>query len=169
MMDVKQENIPNICNHFVQDKAYHHRKWYKKFSIYLICGWMSLLVGTSLALYAWEIVKFAISSVFVLNYGSWIYRIWEHPPDPNICSMYFFNWTNSHELYNSSVKPKFQEIGPYIFEEHLNKVNVVVNDNDTFTYRLVKSYKVSPDNSKNLNDNITTLNLLAAVSIYYYL
>ncbi|XP_063705876.1 sensory neuron membrane protein 1-like [Culicoides brevitarsis] len=43
---------------------------------------------------------------------------------------YVFNWTNSEEIGNfPSVKPNFQEVGPFVFDEMLKKIDLAFDAN----------------------------------------
>lgn len=80
--------------------------------------------------------------------------------------IYLFNWTNPHEFTNKSVKPKFDEIGPFRFQEFPQKVNVTWhNANSTVSYRKQSRYHFMPDQSNGrLDDVITSVNVIALVS-----
>ncbi|KAJ8978292.1 hypothetical protein NQ317_012663 [Molorchus minor] len=41
----------------------------------------------------------------------------ERPLPSLTMDIYLFNWTNAKDICNSSVKPKFEEVGPYTFKE----------------------------------------------------
>lgn len=47
-----------------------------------------------------------------LTKGSKTFDMWVETPLPMYMDIYFFNWTNSHEL---DAKPILQEVGPYVF------------------------------------------------------
>jgi hypothetical protein len=77
-----------------------------------------------------------------------------------------FNWTNPEEFTNKSIKPNFDEIGPFRFQEIPSKVNVTWHDeNSTVSYRKQSRYFFVPDESKGrLDDVITSVNVIALVS-----
>lgn len=42
--------------------------------------------------------------------------MWKETPIPMYLKFYMFNWTNPHEFHaSSSVKPHFEQMGPYVF------------------------------------------------------
>lgn len=133
-------------------------------SMYTLIGSISLFAGIGFILYASWIVKAVIDAVLVLKPDTFVFNLWRKPPTLNKLSIYMFNWTNHHEVFNNNTKPKFEEIGPYIYYEQLDKKDVIFNDNDTLTYKLTKSWYFDEKNSRNLNDSLITVNTLAAVS-----
>lgn len=144
------------------------KKSCKTYTIYVITGWLSLFIGSGIVLYSVEIVKCTLDNILVLKPGTIIYKLWEQPPDPNIFSVYFFNWTNSKDVYNKSIKAKFEEIGPYVYSDRMKKVDVLFNnDNNTLTYKVQRTWHVMDDLTKNVNDKVVTLNALAAVSLVF--
>lgn len=92
-----------------------------------------------------------------------MYKFWQDPPQPLYLDVYFFNWTNPEEFTNHSVKPKFEEVGPYRFQQHVRKVNITFNDNkSTVSYKKQIRYNFVPEQSRGqLNDAITTPNVIA--------
>nr|CAD7450851.1 unnamed protein product [Timema bartmani]CAD7463671.1 unnamed protein product [Timema tahoe] len=100
--------------------------------------------------------------------------MWRVSPVPVTLSIYFFNWTNPHELKQPGAKPKLVEMGPYAFREYHEKVDIVWNDdNNTVSYRQVRWWQFDPDQSRgSLDDLVTTVNVVPAVrthSCYIYL
>lgn len=80
--------------------------------------------------------------------------------------MYLFNWTNSEDFTNKSIKPNFEEIGPFRFREVPSKVNVTFNDeNSTVTYRTRSLFYFVPKQSNgSLDDLITSVNVISLVT-----
>jgi hypothetical protein len=77
-------------------------------------------------------------------------------------SVYFFNWTNPEDFTNHSIKPRFEEVGPYRCEMFIRKVNLTFHDNSTVSYKKLHSYKFLPDQSGGkMTDIITTPNVIA--------
>lgn len=79
---------------------------------------------------------------------------------------YFFNWTNPEQINDNSSSPRVVEMGPYRFKETKEKVNITWNnENSTVSYRQLRRwYYVEEESNGNLDDNVTTLNVIAAVS-----
>lgn len=96
------------------------------------------------------------------------YDQWKETPIPMYLKIYLFNWTNAEEvLHDWSVKPIFQECGPYVFSEHHVRVNLTWNASDnTVTYYQKRIWHFLPEQSNgSMKDNITNLNVIAAVRI----
>lgn len=148
----------------ISDKTMYRKKSWPNSTKFIIFGWSLLFVGAGLVLSASHIVKFTVDIVFKLTPNAIIFPLWQRPPDPNKVSIYLFNWTNYNDLFNSSVKPKFQEIGPYVYLESREKVNIKFNNNDTVTYKQIKTFEFDEDNSRNINDTVVSINALAIVS-----
>lgn len=78
-----------------------------------------------------------------------------------------FNWTNSDEILNPDVKPMLVECGPYVFLESHKRSNITWNENGTVTYNQIRTWHFQPDLSNGkLDDEITTLNVISAVSSF---
>lgn len=84
--------------------------------------------------------------------------------------IYLFNWTNPSNFSSEEVFPKpiLKEIGPYRFIEKTDKEDIVWNDNQTVSFRKKSTFFFDAANSKGkMDDVITTLNIVALVSILY--
>lgn len=101
-----------------------------------------------------------------LKPGSKSYGFWKSPPQPLYLDIYLFNWTNPKDITDPTIKPVFQQIGPFRFQEFPEKVDVRWHDqNDTVSYRKQSRYQFVPDQSDgNLDDDITSVNVIALVS-----
>lgn len=54
--------------------------------------------------------------ILTLSPSSKNYDMWKETPIPMYFKFYMFNWTNPDEFNTlSSVKPRFEEMGPYVF------------------------------------------------------
>jgi hypothetical protein len=126
---------------------------------------LMIITGTLLIFSAPVLLKFIIRSMLVLKPGTHMCDVWEHFPDPVPTDMYLFNWTNPEEIRNKSVKPRFQQVGPYRFMMDVRKSNITWNDNGTVTFRQLKYWYYNKEDSKgDLHDKVTTLHLTALVS-----
>lgn len=141
------------------------RIMFRTYSKHLIGGWLVLFVGSGLALFSWEILGVALDNILILRPKTIVYDLWETPPDPNQFSVYFFNWTNPEEVRDPTSRPRFQEVGPYVYSEQIKKVDVLFNSNNTLTYKMRRTWSFLKDKSRDLNDRIVTINALAAVSL----
>lgn len=75
-----------------------------------------------------------------------------------------FNWTNSYDVHNTSVKPFLTEMGPYVFLERYNQTNVTQNTNGTITFNQIRTWQFMPEMSNgSMDDEITNLNVISSV------
>lgn len=51
-----------------------------------------------------------------LREGSTNYDNWIESPIPIYLEIFFFNWTNSDDVHDHSIKPHFTQMGPYVFK-----------------------------------------------------
>lgn len=111
-------------------------------------------------------INFIIFQQLALQEGSKSYEYWTSPPQPLYLDVYLWNWTNPEEFTNKSINPKFEEIGPFRFQEIPKKVNVKFHDsNSTVSYRKSSKYFFVPEQSKGrMDDVITSINVIALVS-----
>ncbi|KAH8378294.1 hypothetical protein KR093_010581 [Drosophila rubida] len=100
--------------------------------------------------------------LMVLKPNTMLTNLWQHPSLPMTAYVYIFNWTNSEEVNNPLVKPRFEEIGPYTFTESIQKLNVTWNpENSTVSYLRKSRFTFVPELSKgNLSDVMVTPNTL---------
>lgn len=80
--------------------------------------------------------------------------------------VYLFNWTNPEDLDKfPAVKPHFEEMGPYVFHEVHDRVNLQWNDNNTVTFNQRRTWNFEPELSRgSLDDTVTNLNVISLVS-----
>ncbi|XP_028137286.1 protein croquemort isoform X2 [Diabrotica virgifera virgifera] len=107
----------------------------------------------------------------LLNYnlrfepGSLAYQGWERSP-PVETNIYLFNWTNPEDIKNHSVKPEFEELGPYRFYEVKGKSNISFVDEHVNYKTYTSSFFDEKKEGRNLSDVINSINTVA-VSIGY--
>lgn len=76
--------------------------------------------------------------------------------------VYFFNWTNPNDIFDETIKPIFDEIGPYRFLDVRDKTRISFNRNSTVSYRNFQTFYFDADGSNGtLDDVLTTLNMVA--------
>lgn len=93
-----------------------------------------------------------------------MYNSWLNPPIDVYMSFYLFDLKNGDDFINGE-KPKFEEVGPFVFHEYITKEDIVDNLNYTITYNERRRYKFIPEMSPyELEYNITSLNM-AVVTI----
>ncbi|XP_071050498.1 protein croquemort-like isoform X1 [Onthophagus taurus] len=133
--------------------------------ILVVLGFMGVFGVSMLFLYPW-LSKLAMASVLSLR-NSATFDLWKKNPIPIFLEFFLFNWTNPHELYNPDVNPHFTEIGPFVFEEIKERVNITFNENNTVTFKQKHTFFFREEMSvAPLSMNITTVNAIAASASY---
>lgn len=116
-----------------------------------------------------KIYESIINNEFTLHENSKAYQLWKDTPMSLAIEFYMFNWTNPEDIYDPDIKPHFVEMGPYVYIEKYEKVDLVWNDNnDTITFKQLRKWYFDPTRSNgSLDDQITCLNPVAVVSIWF--
>lgn len=73
----------------------------------------------------------------VLSYNSTAVKWWKKPPlDPEL-RIHLFNYTNT-DRYLEGLDKKLivEDLGPYVYMETFEKVNVTFNNNNTISYKV---------------------------------
>ncbi|KAF5307097.1 hypothetical protein FQR65_LT07156 [Abscondita terminalis] len=113
-------------------------------------------------------IEILTASVIVLRPSTFFESLWKKPPLEVPTSVYFFNWTNPESIRDFNVKPQFEEVGPYIFNQHLEKTNIVWNDNDTVTYVQLRTFTFDDSiPNGNLSDKVTSINAVTMAGSHY--
>lgn len=82
--------------------------------------------------------------------------------------IYLFNWTNPEAINDPNVKPNFVQMGPYVFLEKHQRVNLTWNETaDTVSYFQKRTWHFVPELSNgDLSDKVTQIDVMSAASIY---
>lgn len=130
-----------------------------------IGAFIAILGVVSLAFFS-SLHEYIITSALELGPDTKAFQAWQKPATPITMDIYFFNWTNPEDIYNSSIKPNFVEMGPYRYKQLKEKTNITWNnENHTITYRYLKRFYFDEENSPcHESDVITTINMVALVS-----
>lgn len=85
--------------------------------------------------------------------------------------IYLFNWTNPEEFLNDTTKANLVELGPYVFVEKPDKVNITWHpENSTVSYMRKSRFYFDEEKSKgSLDDVITSLNVVPLVRIFEFI
>lgn len=110
-------------------------------------------------------LKYLIYPKLKLLNGTLNYENWKETPIPMYLEIYLFNWTNSADVHNSSIKPNFAELGPYVFREKHIRTNISwSNDSTTVDFFQRRVWHFDGNLSKGtLDDEVTNFNPLVAV------
>lgn len=113
-----------------------------------------------------QTVIFSIWQEKVLSQGNDAYESWEHIPAPLFFHVYVFNLTNADEVANGSEHIELQEVGPYVFQDHREKI-IHEDDGESITYLPRSLFEFIAERSGNLSldDSITTVNVPLVVCI----
>ncbi|CAH0548831.1 unnamed protein product [Brassicogethes aeneus] len=118
------------------------RMWFITGLLLLFC---SSFIGTIIMFFT-NIFDNAIYNNLIIANNTDTFSLWEKPPVPAIIKLYIFNYTNVDDYENRFVdKLNVEEVGPYVYEEILERVNVQFHDNDTVSYQEKRSYKFRPE------------------------
>lgn len=78
----------------------------------------------------------------VLRNGTQVYDWWQDPPFNCTCNIYLFNYTNVDDFEaGRASKLHVQELGPYSYSEKTRRVNVMMHENGTVSFQLIKTYQ----------------------------
>ena len=72
-------------------------------------------------------------------------------------SVYIYNVTNADEFLNDGEKPALVELGPYVYMQHWEKVDVKFNDNDTLSYKMKKEFVFVPELSVGSEEDLVVV------------
>merc|ERR1719295_1186191 len=101
-----------------------------------------------------------VAQIMQLIEGGPVYDAWKAPTLPTYTTMYLWNVTNAEAVKEWGVKPNLQEVGPFVFEETVEKVNIShFHDNGTVSYTRKRFWYYIPEFSVgSLEDNVTMVN-----------
>ncbi|XP_063702565.1 protein croquemort-like [Culicoides brevitarsis] len=107
-----------------------------------------------------------IDHELMLQNGTENFVNWKKTPFPMYFEVYMFNWTNPHDINAfPKIKPHFEEVGPYVFQEVRERVDIVFDKNgNSVNFNQTRNWHFRPDLSGNLklSDKITNLNTICA-------
>ena len=132
----------------------------------MFLGLLLIIGGILVLLLFRSFVHNLIMSEIPLRPGSQVTEAWIKPPVRPLLQMFFFNTTNP-EGFLRGEKPLLVEVGPYVYEEEWEKVDVTWGEEgDSVKYRLKKVYKYRQDLSGDLreSDKLTLPNVPMFVS-----
>ncbi|EFN74299.1 Scavenger receptor class B member 1, partial [Camponotus floridanus] len=91
--------------------------------------------------------------------GSISFQYWQKPGVARLTKVYIFNVTNTENFLQFNEKPKLQEIGPFVYREDMEKVNIVFHNNGTVSYQHKKILNFVPEMSKDENIKVIVPNI----------
>ncbi|XP_052749124.1 scavenger receptor class B member 1 [Galleria mellonella] len=124
----------------------------------------TVVIGIILSFVPW--LDYIIFRELKLWNGSLSYSYWQRPGVIRLTKVYIFNMTNPQGFLENGEKPKLVEVGPFVYREDMEKVNIKFHDNDTVTFQHNKILRFVPDMSvdKNLKLIVPNIPLLTVTS-----
>ncbi|XP_055321325.1 scavenger receptor class B member 1 [Sitodiplosis mosellana] len=122
----------------------------------IILGIITLIVGVLLSSIPW-IDYFILKNLRLWN-NTLSFHYWQRPGVIRLTKVYIFNVTNPDGFLNGE-KPKLVEIGPFVYREDMEKVNIKFHDNYTVTYQHKKILQFVPELSIDRNLRVMTPNI----------
>lgn len=133
----------------------------KKISCGRLCaislGLFTLLVGVLLSSIPW--LDYMIQKDLKLRNDTMSYYYWQKPGVVRLTKVFIFNVTNPEGVLRRGERPRLVEVGPYVYREEMEKVNVKFHDNDTVTFQHRKILHFVPEMSKDMNERICVPNI----------
>lgn len=123
----------------------------------IIIGLFTLAMGIILSSIPW--LDYIVLRNLRLREGSISFHYWQKPGVVRFTKVYIFNVTNPDGFLKQGEKPKLQEIGPFVYREDMEKVNIKFHDNGTLSYQHKKILKFVPDLSVDKDLKITVPNI----------
>lgn len=136
----------------------------------LVIGVTLVIIGITIFIQFEAIYEAILKNALNFSPDSKAFTVWRKNDPPLDVDFYLFNWTNTQDFKNTSIKPKFQQLGPFRYKEVKEKVNITWhNNNNTISYRHRKSlfYYPGEDETK-LEQIINTINAVPLVVSHQY-
>ncbi|CAG9857529.1 unnamed protein product [Phyllotreta striolata] len=123
----------------------------------ILIGIFTLALGIILSSIPW--LDYIILKNLRLRDGSLSFHYWQKPGVIRLTKVYIFNVTNPERFLQLGEKPKLQEIGPFVYREEMEKVNVQFHDNGTVSFQHKKILQFVPELSVNKHQKIVVPNI----------
>ncbi|KAJ2943282.1 hypothetical protein O0L34_g12088 [Tuta absoluta] len=117
----------------------------------------TVVIGIILSFVPW--LDYLIFRELKLWNGSLSYSYWHKPGVHRYTKVYIFNVTNPQGFLEHGEKPKLVEVGPFVYREDMEKVNIKFHDNDTVSYQHNKILRFMPDMSVDKNQKLVVPNI----------
>ncbi|XP_055318863.1 scavenger receptor class B member 1 isoform X1 [Sitodiplosis mosellana] len=126
------------------------RKWW-----FVIAFALCLLLCGILVTFGFTaIVKLVIDHQVALRPGAQSFGWWSKPPVEPMMKIYVYNVTNADEFLNNGTKPILDELGPYVYVESWEKVDIVHNENGTISFNQKKTFIFNEELSNGSEDDV---------------
>ncbi|XP_069684901.1 scavenger receptor class B member 1-like [Periplaneta americana] len=112
----------------------------------LLCATFAFTVTITVVVWTTDLIKIALNENMGIENNTAGYDIWSNPPIYPIVQVYLFNYTNADAFAKGiDKKLRVQEVGPYVYREYTEKVNIVFHDNGTVSYQGKSSFSFVPE------------------------
>lgn len=122
----------------------------------IIIGIVTLILGIVLSTIPW-LDYFILKNLRLWN-DTLSFHYWQRPGVVRLTRVYIYNVTNPTGFLNGE-KPRLQEVGPFVYREDMEKVNINFYDNFTVSYQHKKILQFVPELSIDKNTRIITPNI----------
>ncbi|XP_073965249.1 scavenger receptor class B member debris buster isoform X2 [Choristoneura fumiferana] len=122
--------------------------------LFSIC---TVVLGIILSFVPW--LDYIIFRELRLWNGSLSYSYWQKPGVVRLTKVYIFNVTNPTGFLENGEKPRLAEVGPFVYREDMEKVNIKFHDNDTITYQHNKILRFVPEMSVDKDQKLVVPNI----------
>ncbi|KAL6433299.1 hypothetical protein ACFW04_006469 [Cataglyphis niger] len=139
-------------------------RWPKHTFLLIILGLLGITIGCSILLFHPYEVLFNWKITF--SEGGEIFEKWRKPDVDVYLKVYLFNVTNRDEyLDGRESKLRFQQVGPYVYKELFEHIDIVFNDNGTLSTRPVHPLNYIPEMSNGTEEDLVIMPNIALFSI----
>lgn len=124
---------------------------------WILFGIFALVLGIILSSIPW--LDYIILKNLRLWNGTLSFHYWQKPGVIRLTKVYIFNITNVDNFLAHGEKPKLTEIGPFVYRENMEKVNIKFHENHTVTYQHKKILNFVPELSVNKETRLHVPNI----------
>lgn len=100
-----------------------------------------VMVCSSYLIYIYDPLQLIVTRMTQLRPGTIFYNVWEVPPYDVLFKVHIFNVTNHEAFLRGEEKLRFEDLGPYIYNEFLENTNATFNDDGTVTFNPIRTIK----------------------------
>ncbi|GAB1862065.1 Scavenger receptor class B member 1 [Camponotus japonicus] len=154
----------------IEKKAINHctrRNRLHNWLIWVYCGMFLMSFASFYVFWYTDTFSNFVLSQMKLQNGTRSFNWWQHPPIELEYRVRIFNYTNVREFETGMAsKLRVQELGPYVYRETKDRVNVVMHENGTVTFQEKTSYvwtEGSPENDIVVVPNVPMMLIIAFV------
>lgn len=124
----------------------------------VICvGLFTLAIGIILSSIPW--IDYLVMKNLKLWNGTISYHYWQRPGVVRLTKVFIFNVTNPDGFLNGGEKPRLEEIGPFVYRENMEKVNIRFHDNGTVSFQHNKILQFVPELSVDKDQKLIVPNI----------